>query len=378
MGILIDFPASNMLKTYHAIGLMSGSSLDGLDIAYCRFDWDGTDINSWELLQAETLAFSEIWQRRLSALPQQNALSFAQTDIYFSYYMGELLNSFTKKYKIDQIDFVASHGHTVFHDPSRRYSIQIGNGNALAATIGKTVVCDFRMQDIALNGEGAPLAPLADAYLFPGFDFYMNIGGIANISAKCKDKWVAFDFSPASQIFNFLANQLGMPYDEDGKIARTGKPNFEFLADLQSADYYCKPYPKSMGNEWIAKEVLPLFSASGLTIETQMATAVELFVNECGRAIDMICKKENFKKEKIKMLLSGGSAHNCFLVEQLGLKLASRNVEIILPDKSIINFKEAMLIALLGLLRIEAVPNSMPAVTGAKKASINGGVYFAK
>jgi anhydro-N-acetylmuramic acid kinase len=357
---------------------MSGSSLDGLDIAYCRLNWENNQLCEWKLLIAETLPYSELWVRRLSALPQQNALTFAQTDIYFSYYLGELLNSFIKKNQLGQIDFVASHGHTVFHDPSRRYSVQIGNGNALAATIGKTVVCDFRMQDIALNGEGAPLAPLADAYLFPGYDFYMNIGGIANLSANCNGKWVAFDIAPANQLFNFLAAQLEMSYDKGGEIARKGKVHPEFLKDLQSFDYYQKSYPKSIGNEWISKVVLPLFISSGLSIETQMATALALLTNETLAAVDLICKKEQFTKEKMSMLLSGGGTHNTFLVEELSAKLASRNVELIVPEKAIVDFKEAVLMALLGLLRLEKIPNSMPDVSGAIKASVNGGVYYSK
>jgi anhydro-N-acetylmuramic acid kinase len=364
-----------MLKTYHAIGLMSGSSLDGLDIAYCRLDWDGKALISWELLQAETLAFSELWVRRLAALPQQNALTFAQSDIYFSYYMGELLNAFIKKQNIKQIDFVASHGHTVFHDPARRYSIQIGNGNALAAIVGKTVICDFRMQDVAMNGEGAPLAPLADAYLFPGYDYYMNIGGIANMSANCHGKWVALDIAPANQVFNFLAEQLGMPFDKDGEIARKGKVHPDFLEDLQKLDFFSKAYPKSMSNEWIQSEVLPRFSASRLALEDQMRTAVELMVQESLNSINLIRSRENHSPKASKMLLSGGGTYNLFLLEQLSAALLELNIDIHVPEKNIIEFKEAMLIALLGLLRLENIPNSMHHVTGAKKATVNGGVY---
>ncbi len=365
-----------MNKTYFAIGLMSGSSLDGLDITYCRLDWNGSAVTEWELLQAETVPLNDIWIKRLLNLPEQNALTFAQTDIYFSYYMGELLNAFLKKYAIGKVDFVASHGHTVFHDPSRRYSIQIGNGNALAATVGKTVICDFRMHDVALNGEGAPLAPLADKYLFPGYDFYMNIGGIANVSANWGNKWVAFDIAPANQIFNFLAQQSGQLYDKDGEIAREGKVHPEFMEDLQSLDFFRKDYPKSLGNEWIQKVVLPLFASSGLSIGTQMSTAVALLVNETATAIKMIRKKENLSLKPAKMLLSGGGTYNLFLVEQLQKKLALQNIEIIVPEKQIINFKEAMLMAMLGLLRLEEIPNSLPSVTGAKKATVNGGVYF--
>lgn len=365
-----------MLKTYHAIGLMSGSSLDGLDIAYCRLDWDGKALSSWELLEAETLAFSDLWVRRLVALPQQNALTFAQSDIYFSYYMGELLNAFIKKQNIKQIDFVASHGHTVFHDPARRFSIQIGNGNALAATVGKTVICDFRMQDVAMNGEGAPLAPLADAYLFPGYDYYMNIGGIANISAKCSDRWVAYDFAPANQVLNFLAEKSDLKFDKDGEIARAGNVNAELLDSLQKLNFFGKEYPKSMSNEWIRTEVLPLFKGSGRSLEDQMRTAVELIVSTSFDAIALIQRQENKQSVSSEMLMSGGGCHNLFLVEKLKEKLSELNIEVQIPKKDIIDFKEAMLVALLGMFRLNAIPNSIPEVTGAKKATVNGGVYL--
>ena len=365
-----------MNKAYYAIGLMSGSSLDGLDIAYCSLNWENNQLSEWKLLLSETIHYSELWVRRLKALPQQNALTFAQTDIYFSYYLGELLNSFIKKNQIGPIDFVASHGHTVFHDPSRRYSIQIGNGNALAATIGKTVICDFRMQDVALNGEGAPLAPLADLYLFPGYDYYMNIGGIANISANISGKWLGFDLAPANQVFNFLAEKADLKFDKDGEIARGGKVQLELLDALQKLDFFEKVYPKSMSNEWIRTEVLPLFTESGLSLEDQMRTAVELNVAASFDAIKLVRDNENYQPETSGLLLSGGGCHNLFLVEKLKEKLAELNIEVQIPKKEIIDFKEAMLVALLGLLRLEAVPNSIPGVTGAKKATVNGGVYL--
>jgi anhydro-N-acetylmuramic acid kinase len=367
-----------MNKTYYAIGLMSGSSLDGLDIAYCRLYWENNQLSEWKLLLSETMHYSELWVRRLKALPQQNALTFAQTDIYFSYYLGELLNSFIKKNQLGQIDFVASHGHTVFHDPSRRYSIQIGNGNALAATVGKTVICDFRMQDVALNGEGAPLAPVADLYLFPGYDYYMNIGGIANISANIAGKWLGFDLAPANQVFNFLAEKADLKFDKDGEIARGGEIDPELLIALQKLDFFGKRYPKSMSNEWIRNKVLPMFSDSGRSLEDQMRTAVELTVSTSCEAIRLIQSQENKQPVPSEMLLSGGGCHNIFLVEKLNEKLSELNIEVQIPKKEIIDFKEAMLVALLGLLRLEEVPNSIPEVTGAKRATVNGGVYFSK
>jgi anhydro-N-acetylmuramic acid kinase len=363
------------MQKYYALGLMSGSSLDGLDIAYCRFDWDGTTVSSWELLQAETLPYSEIWVRRLAGLPQQNAFVFAQTDVYFGYYMGELVNKFIDKYQISNIDYIASHGHTIFHDPSRRFTVQIGRGAALAATAKKTVIADFRSQDVALDGEGAPLAPLVDAYLFPGYDFYMNIGGIANISASYGGKMIAFDIAPANQVFNFLAEQVGQPYDKDGEIAQNGMPHANFMKDLRDAEHYSRPYPKSIGNEWIQRVVIPMFIASGLPLEAQMATACELLVQETVVAIKRIRIKEQWPQQPCKMLMSGGGTYNTFLIARLREALAKEKIEVIIPDDKIIQFKEALLMGRLGLLRLENVPNSLPSVTGAKAATVNGGIY---
>jgi anhydro-N-acetylmuramic acid kinase len=362
-------------KTYNCIGLMSGSSLDGLDIAFCRFEWDGKSIVEKKIQEAETIPFSEVWKTRLKNLPEQNALVFAKTDVYFGYYMGDLVNNFIKKHQIESLDFIASHGHTIFHDPSRRYSIQIGNGAALAATTEKIVINEFRLQDVAHNGEGAPLAPLADFYLFPGFDFYMNIGGIANISANIADKWLAFDIAPANQIFNFLAQKLDLEFDSDGKIAESGTVNIELLEKLQNFDFYQNSYPKSLANEWIGENVLPLFS-NDLSVKDQMATSVELLVQETKNAIERILKNENFKKSDFKLLVSGGGAYNKFMIQSLVKELNKINISISIPEDTTIQFKEAQLIALLGLLRLEEIPNSFPSVTGARKATINGAVHL--
>ena len=211
---------------------MSGSSMDGLDIAYCQFQIEEKRKISWQVLKAETIRYPEKWQVRLGQLVHQDALTFAKTHTYFGHYMGELVNHFIKKHKISP-DFIAAHGHTIFHYPMDRVTIQIGDGAALAATTGLPVINNFRTHDIALNGEGTPLAPIADKYLFPDYDFYMNIGGIANITCNANGKHVAFDIGPANQVLNILANQLGLPYDDKGAIARKGIVNPAILKELK-------------------------------------------------------------------------------------------------------------------------------------------------
>ncbi len=365
-----------MKKRYKALGLMSGSSLDGLDIAYCQMDWDGEQVVDWELLSAATLPFSEIWQTRLEALPQQSAEILAKTHVYFGYYMGELVNTFLQQEGIGDIDFVASHGHTVFHNPDRRFGLQIGHGGALAATLGRQVVCDFRTQDIALSGEGAPLAPLADAYLFSGYDFYLNLGGIANISACIAvGDWVAFDLAPANQVFNFFAATLGLPYDAEGQLAAKGRVDMGLLEELRRAAYYQKPFPKSMSNEWIRSAVLPLLIEADLPLPDTLATAVELCALELAAGVQLIRQKKGLTSTSAKMLVTGGGAFNLYLLRRIEAHLAPLGVELLLPSSDIICFKEALLMALLGLLRLEGLPNSWPQLTGAQKPTVNGAVY---
>ena len=236
-----------MKKRYKAIGLMSGSSLDGVDIAFCHFEL-GQDaqqnlmIEDWSLQVAETIPFPEKWHNRLLNLPTQNALTFAKTHTYLGHFLGEIINEFIHTHKVYP-DLIASHGHTIFHEPNNRMTIQIGDGAAIAATTGYTTITNFRNQDIAIDGEGAPVAPIVDQYLFNGHDFYLNIGGIANISCVLPNRVVAFDISPANQLLNVLANRLGYEYDEDGKIAASGTIDETLLKFFNHASFFGQSYP---------------------------------------------------------------------------------------------------------------------------------------
>jgi len=303
-------------------------------------------------------------------------MSFAQTNVYFSYYMAELVKAFTKRHNI-QPDFIASHGHTIFHYPDKRFTTQIGDGGALAAATGFPVVCNFRTQDIALNGEGTPLAPAADRYLFPGYDFYLNLGGIANITANINGKYIAFDTAPANQIFNALAQLSGADYDKGGTLAAAGSILPNLAEALSENDYYKKPYPKSLDNQWIRQQVLPLYYEYPGSIEDRMCTAIHQLVDETIRAIKTILQKEAFNKQGYQMLVTGGGAFNLFLMKILKEKAARElNIEIVIPENKIIEFKEAILMVLLGALRLEHLPNCFASVTGAKRDTVGGGVFL--
>jgi anhydro-N-acetylmuramic acid kinase len=362
---------------YKVLGLMSGSSLDGLDIAYCSIDWQNNQVKDWQLLAGETLEFSDMWKSRLSNLPSQSGLIFAKTHTYFGHYMADLVQTFLKKNAIQEVDFIASHGHTIFHNPDQRISIQIGDGAALAAKTGITTICNFRTQDVALDGEGAPLAPLADQYLFEGYDFYLNLGGIANLSANINNRWVAMDCCPANQVLNTLAQELGAEYDNKGAWANQGTVDQTLLGQAANFDFYTESYPKSLGNEWIRQHILPLYLAAPSSWEDKLATACEHIAIEISTSIQQILQKEAFQKENYKVLVTGGGAFNDYLMESINAYCnQNHSIELFLPDPSIINFKEAILMALLGVMRMEKTPNSLKTITGAQRDTVNGAVYL--
>lgn len=365
-----------MQKNYRAIGLMSGSSLDGLDIVACELQIKKNPTTiTWKMIKGETVPFSDIWTRRLANLPQQPAISFAQTNVYFSYYMADFVNDFCKKYDFKP-DFIASHGHTIYHYPDKRFTCQIGDGGALAAMTQTPVVCDFRTQDIALNGEGTPIAPAADRYLFPGHDFYLNIGGIANITCNTGKKYIAFDTAPANQILNELAHLAGLEYDRNGELAQSGTLIPELQKQVSDIDFYKKTYPKSLDNQWIRQEILPKYLAYPGSVEDRLATATAEVVNHTVDAINHIITKEKLEKKIYTMLVTGGGTFNQFLIQQLQEKCLSHpNVKIQIPSPEIIEFKEALLMSLMGLLRLERLPNCFASVTGARRDSIGGAVY---
>lgn len=362
--------------TFKAIGLMSGSSLDGLDLAYCHISIEDNAVE-WQLLQAETIEYDEKWQARLKELPYQNALAFAKTHTYFGHYMAQLVNQFTKKYDLKP-DFIASHGHTIYHHPDRRFTTQIGCGAALAALTRTTVINDFRTQDIAIEGEGTPLAPIADKMLFAGYDFYLNLGGIANISADIHGKFVAFDVTFCNQILNALAARIGMSYDANGAIARSGTPLQTLINEVQNISYFYKKYPKSLDNQWIVTELLPLFSTTNdvKSVANALHTACHLVGMHIRDAILQIEKKENLPTKPLRnMFVTGGGAKNTFLTETIA-HYCKPKVEVVVPKPQIVDFKEATLMVLLGALRLLERPNCLSSVTGASRDTVGGAVYF--
>lgn len=364
------------MTTYRVIGLMSGSSLDGLDIADCQFMVnEAHEIQSWEILRGETLAYSQTWQDRLKNLPQASGLALAQADVAFGELIGTMTKSFMDQYQIKP-DFIASHGHTVFHYPEQKLTLQIGDGAAIAAATGSRVLCDFRTQDIALGGQGAPLAPTADLYLFGEYDCCLNLGGIANISVQTPKGYVAFDICGANQILNALVEPLGLAFDDEGRMAAKGQLLPDLWDQAYQLDFFSQAYPKSLGNDWVQAQQVQAFMEHEGKVEDKLHTATKLIAQLIADHIQQVRVREQLDQSTISLLITGGGAFNSFLVECIQ-SACGPTVDIQIPSPTVIGFKEALLMALMGVLRIRQQSNCLATVTGALHDSINGALYEA-
>lgn len=351
------------MKISRIIGMMSGTSLDGVDLAYCIFEETETSYG-FKLGACETIPYPEIWLSRLRNLPHATALEYAETHTAYGRYIGGLINDFIKRNHLTA-DFVASHGHTIFHNPQKHFTSQVGEGAAIAAMCGLPVVSDFRTGDVAAGGQGAPLVPIGDQLLFAEYDYCLNLGGFANISMQMNGKRFAFDISPANIILNHIANLAGKTYDKDGEMAASGKIHTELLETLNSLGYYHIQPPKSLGREWIEREILPMLIQYNVSANDAACTFCEHIAMQIAACLNNDSQKQ--------MLITGGGAFNTYLIKRMA---AHTNVTFIIPDHKTINYKEALVFAFLGLLRMQAKPNCLASVTGATKNSSGGAVYL--
>lgn len=344
------------------LGLMSGTSLDGLDLALCGFSKTGSRFG-YRIFKSRTIPYSAIWKQRLASAGQAGAEKYFAIDALYAKYVAEQVEKFLKNAEVQPLA-IASHGHTIFHQPKAGFSTQMGNGAAIAALTGITTVCDFRSLDVALGGQGAPLVPIGDQLLFGNYQACLNIGGIANISFHKGEKRMAGDICVANMLLNYLAGGFNAEYDKGGAFARKGTVNKQLLQKLNGLDYYKKSGARSIGREWFEHNIRPLFEASRLNLHDQLATATTHVATIIAAEL---------KKQKIKTLLvTGGGAYNTFLIEQIA---ANCDTRIKLPDAEIINFKEALIFAFLGYLRLNNKINTLASVTGAGRDSVGGAVY---
>jgi len=351
-------------KTFKVTGIMSGTSLDGLDIAACSFRPGNTGKWSYSIDHATTIAYPENWKARLNSLFRAGAMDISQAHFDFGRLIGSYVRDFHAESGFDPI-LVASHGHTVFHHPAAGYTTQIGSGAAIAGLTGKPVVCDFRAADVCLGGQGAPLVPMGDELLFNQFDACLNLGGFANISFRRDQKRIAFDICPVNTVMNLLAANLGFGFDENGHLARRGKIIPELFEALNRLHFYDLPAPKSLGTEWLEANVLPVLRNADFALYDKLHTFAEHIATQIGRVLT--------ENKILNVLITGGGAYNQFLIERLK---ALTDCELIIPGNKTIDYKEALIFALLGLLRWFEQPNCLASATGARRNSIAGAVYL--
>lgn len=376
---------------YRVIGIMSGSSLDGLDIAFTEFVETG---GKWtfEIPAAECIAYSSGWKSKLATATTLSALDYQLLHSEYGHFIGKQINEFIERHNLHhKVHLIASHGHTSFHLPEKKVTAQLGDGAAIAAETALNVVSDLRALDVALGGQGAPIVPIGEKLLFGGFDYFLNIGGIANVSianrvvqpsATASDDeaalsvspgYIAFDVCAANRVLNMLAADKGLDYDNEGRLAAAGNINETLLNQLNRLDYYGKAYPKSLANGFGTDSVYPMIKNSGITTEDALSTYVEHIAEQVS---NVIAKEKPSTAKQKKMLVTGGGALNTFLIERMKSLLAELNIEVVIPDEKLVQYKEAVIMGLIGVLRWREEANVLPSVTGASRESIGGALWL--
>ncbi len=352
-----------MKQQWNVIGLMSGTSLDGVDLVYTSIFKENGEY-SYQILNSETISYPKKWEDTLQNAFYSSEYKLKQLDKSYGVYLGEVVNEFIQNNSLKNIDFIASHGHTIFHKPNEGFTLQIGNGQQISNTTNLKVISDFRTQDVLLGGQGAPLVPIGDKLLFSEYDYCLNLGGFSNISFEKNNERIAFDICPVNIVLNYYAKQLGFNFDDKGEIAKSGNIDSNLLKALNSISFYSLPIPKSLGFEFVEAEIIPLINSFKLPVKDILRT----FVAHISVKIVEQLKNSTSKK----MLVTGGGAYNEFLIEEIK---RLTNCNIIIPGNALIDFKEALIFAFLGVLRLENQINCLRSVTGANKNHSSGKIF---
>ncbi|MDR1005767.1 MAG: anhydro-N-acetylmuramic acid kinase [Bacteroidales bacterium] len=342
-------------KTYKVIGLMSGTSLDGLDIAYCEFELrNGTWI--WEIREAQTIEYDSTTRQRIIDCEICDAQTFAYNNVWLGHLFGKMTADFIKRHSIEP-DFISSHGQTIFHQPYRLFTSQIADLNAISAETKCSVIGNFRSLDVALGGQGAPLVPIGDRLLFSQYPYCVNLGGFANVSFEQNGKRIAYDVCPVNLVLNSLAQSIDLKYDNQGTMASEGSVNQSLLDNLNALPFYNDAKAKSLGKEWVIENIFPLFDKYKLSIKDTLSTFCEHIAMQISANI------------KSHTLITGGGAYNTYLLSRIK---ALTPYQITIPNRTIIDYKEALIFAFLGVLRYEEQINVLSSVTGACRDSCSG------
>lgn len=341
---------------------MSGTSLDGIDIAFIEFQHDDARW-TFDILNAQTIPYSKYWRKELREAIGYSRQKLERLDFKYTDKLAEEIGGFIRRNGIQTIDAICSHGHTIMHRPEKGWTYQMGNLPRLAKDLERTVVCDFRVQDVALGGQGAPLVPIGDRLLFSEYDYCLNLGGFANVSYEENDQRIAYDIAPINIVLNRYAQKLRKEFDDSGNFARAGSVNEALLRALNSLAFYKEKPPKSLGLEWVVDHVFPLLEASALSPKDILATCTEHMAMQLAAQFS----------ENANVLITGGGAYNAYLIERMKHHKA---VDVVVPPPAIIDFKEALVFGLLGVLRLRGEVNCLASVTGAQKDHSSGEIYY--
>ena len=352
-------------ENYNVIGVMSGTSLDGVDLAYIKFNH--SENWTFEIYQSETVSYSEEWLNKL-----KNAIRFSHSEleglnISYTKLLASIISEFISKHKLTEIDAVCSHGHTILHQPQNGFTLQIGNLPILRELVPHTIVCDFRVQDVQLGGQGAPLVPIGDMLLFSDYDYCLNLGGFSNISFNDKGQRIAFDISAVNTVLNYYSSLLGFEYDDKGEIAKSGKLDLELFDKLNKLEFYNLSYPKSLGIEFVNEILFPIIESYKISEKDKLNTFVEHIAFQISKVII---------REETSLFISGGGVYNNFLIERIKFYLPKNNI--VIPDNKTIEFKEALIFAFLGVLKLREEINVLSSVTGAEEDHSSGKIYKKK
>ncbi len=364
--------------TYKVIGVMSGSSLDGIDIVYTHITeksgtWSST------ILAAMCVPTTQNWQQRLSQSTQLHTFDYLYLHKQYGVYIGECINNFIEQNKLAyQVDFVAVHGHTTFHSPEKGFTAQLGCGANIAAQIQLPVIDNLRAIDMAYQGQGAPIVPIGEQLLFSTQQLFLNLGGIANLSFHHNNKVIALDICPANAVCNALVQEINLPMDTNGQAGQQGKINEEILRSLnESTHYFQQPYPKSLSNH-LGKNLIAYFeSLTDIDVNDKLRTYYHFIAQKIKAAIQQIQQQEQISLTNETMLISGGGAYNDFLVQCIQEQLSQVEIKIVVPDDNVIQFKEALTMCLIGILRWRESFNVLKSASGAKQNTVNGSIWYA-
>lgn len=342
---------------------MSGTSLDGIDLAVLVFTFQNQKW-TYTIQESDTVGYSADWVIKLKEAVSYSESRLKELNKDYTELLAKVIHDFISRHDIQEIDAVCSHGHTILHQPEKGFTLQIGNLPEIAALIHQKVVCDFRVQDVELGGEGAPLVPIGDRLLFSGYDYCLNLGGFSNVSFEENGERIAFDISPVNTVLNFYAGKLGYDYDDKGKLAAQGTVSEALLAELNALPFYRKQYPKSLGFEFVKETIFPIIEQYPITAEAVLRTFTEHIAFQIAEALPV---------KKGKLLVTGGGAYNDFLIALLKSHLPDMTIAI--PDPKTIEFKEALIFGLLGVLKLRNEVNVLASVTGARYNHSSGRIY---